>query len=265
MHHLISLIFHALSHSPFTFLSKNQKSKSIHAVDLNPNQNNLLELKLASISALKYSEFWKLFGEGYLSNFSSIVSERLSPYLSSSAHHYWHHHSDFSNLYLTGGSGLAIRIFRLIVKARGLGPSVTALCTASSLKEQTRVWNEEIRPYVLSPFLWRLLNNHRFLWGALGVPPNQSQMLLNEGSLLEFARNTFDPLASQSSLRNDNYFYYQPLMGSYLPDCCPSYLKEKNFEALKRDNGDLLQSIQIQLSDSPQKKSLPSCCPYRRH
>ena len=34
--------------------------KRIHAVDMNPAQGHLLELKLAAIAALPYEDFWKV-------------------------------------------------------------------------------------------------------------------------------------------------------------------------------------------------------------
>ena len=32
---------------------------------------------------------------------------------------------------------------------------------------------------------------------------------------------------------NDNYFYHGYIMGSYTKECCPRYLEEKNFAALR--------------------------------
>src|SRR5262249_583850 len=37
----------------------------VNAVDVNPRQNALLELKIAGIKALSYDDFWELFGTGY--------------------------------------------------------------------------------------------------------------------------------------------------------------------------------------------------------
>lgn len=34
--------------------------KRIHAIDMNPAQGHLLELKLAAISTLPYEDFWKV-------------------------------------------------------------------------------------------------------------------------------------------------------------------------------------------------------------
>ncbi|KFX94751.1 hypothetical protein O988_06138, partial [Pseudogymnoascus sp. VKM F-3808] len=61
----------------------------IHAVDLNPSQNNLLELKVAGYHCLPYSDFWKIFGEGKHANFRELLIEKLSPHLSSRAFQYW--------------------------------------------------------------------------------------------------------------------------------------------------------------------------------
>lgn len=83
--------------------------RRIHAVDLNPNQNHLLELKIAAFQALPYSEVWMLFGEGKHPDFRRILIERLSPHMSSQACQYWLNHSSVfissRGLYETGGSG----------------------------------------------------------------------------------------------------------------------------------------------------------------
>ncbi|KAJ3191727.1 hypothetical protein HDU67_005754 [Dinochytrium kinnereticum] len=154
----------------------------IHCVDLNPCQNNMLELKLAGISSLQWPDFWRLFGEGHIPNFSAVLDTHLSPYLSPFAYHFWKETSGFKSLFKTGCSGLAIRVFQFVVKARGLQPAVERMCNADTIEEQWNVWEKDVRPHFLSKWLILLLNNDRFLWGALGVPPAQMQMLLEEGA-----------------------------------------------------------------------------------
>jgi len=63
--------------------------KRIHAVDLNPTQNHLLELKVAAFQALDYADMWKIFGEGKHENFRTLLIDKLSPYLSSHALQFW--------------------------------------------------------------------------------------------------------------------------------------------------------------------------------
>lgn len=82
--------------------------RRIHAVDLNPNQNHLLELKVAALQSLPYLQVWKLFGEGRFQSFREVLLSKLSPHLSSQACQYWLSHAntfDSSHgLYETGGS-----------------------------------------------------------------------------------------------------------------------------------------------------------------
>jgi len=59
------------------------RCKAIHAVDMNPCQGHILELKLAAIQALEYADFWLIFGQGRHPNFEKILTTKLSPYLSS--------------------------------------------------------------------------------------------------------------------------------------------------------------------------------------
>ena len=46
--------------------------RRIHAVDANPRQNALLELKLAGIRALDHGDFFRAFGHGYHPEFRPI-------------------------------------------------------------------------------------------------------------------------------------------------------------------------------------------------
>lgn len=82
--------------------------RRIHAVDLNPNQNHLLELKIAAFQTLPYADVWKMFGEGRYPEFRKTLISKLSPYMSSQACQYWlSHSSTFTSsrgLYETGGS-----------------------------------------------------------------------------------------------------------------------------------------------------------------
>ncbi|KAI8912731.1 hypothetical protein EDD86DRAFT_202137 [Gorgonomyces haynaldii] len=218
----------------------------IHSVDLNPCQNHMLELKLAGLSSMSYEDFWKLFGDGYINDFSALLDTHLSPHLSPYAYHFWKQNAGFKNLFKTGCSGLAIRVFQFVIRVRGLRPVVERMCSASTIEEQVKIWNNELRPHFLSKWLIRILNNDRFLWGALGVPPAQMQMLLQEGSAQEYMINTLDPVIQSTLLRDDNYFYYMPLMLKYNPNASgnPAYLTEEGFNIL-RNEPERLDAIKI--------------------
>ncbi|KAI9009269.1 hypothetical protein DFJ74DRAFT_687526 [Hyaloraphidium curvatum] len=215
----------------------------VHCVDMNPCQNNMLELKLAGISALPYADFWKIFGEGYHPEFLHLLETQLSPYLSPHAFHFWHSNSSFHNLFKTGGSGLAIRIFEIACRIKRIEKDVRAMCETTSLEEQIRIWEERVRPTILSQFLIKILNNEKFHWMALGVPPKQMDMILNEGTVYDYIANTLDPIIRTSLLSNDNYFYYAGLMAKYSKKSCPTYLTEAGFQGLQAEGR--LDSVRI--------------------
>ena len=84
--------------------------RRVHAVDLNPSQNHLLELKIAALRGLPYAQVWKMFGEGKFPGFRDALISTLSPHLSSQACQYWlsnaHVFDSSHGLYETGGSRL---------------------------------------------------------------------------------------------------------------------------------------------------------------
>ena len=241
----------------------------IHAVDLNPNQNHLLELKVASFSALPYADFWKLFGLGKHPDFRSLLISKLSPRLSSRAFQYWLNNTHvFSGtrskgLYDTGGSRHAIRVVRLLSTVLGFRSEVKNLLEAKTLNEQREVWAKKIRPIMMSRLLsYLVVSQEKFLWAALGVPHNQLAMLEADhiaseslpgtptSSPLEYAEKelksskgnavweymvqTIDPVVETSLIGEDNPYYLVCLQGSYSQRCHPDYLKPKSHQKLSR-------------------------------
>ena len=161
-----------------------QSPARIHAVDLNPTQNHLLELKVAAYGALPYDDFWKLFGEGKHPDFRSLLLSKLSPHLSSRAFQYWLSRAHVftsrrgGGLYDTGGSRHAIRILRYLSHVFGFRSAVADILAAKTLNEQREIWGRRIRPALLSRLVANLVvAQESFLWAALGVPKNQLAMI----------------------------------------------------------------------------------------
>jgi len=61
----------------------------IDAVDVNPRQNALLELKIAAIRQLEFEDFFALFGRGRLPNIRPIYEGQLRQTLSPWSQKYW--------------------------------------------------------------------------------------------------------------------------------------------------------------------------------
>ncbi|CAK7212028.1 hypothetical protein SBRCBS47491_001323 [Sporothrix bragantina] len=234
-----------------------QSPARIHAVDLNPSQNHLLELKVAAYTAqIPYEDFWLLFGAGKHPAFRELLITRLSPHLSSRGFQYWlRNEKVFSKasgrgLYDTGGSKNAIRLFRYLSYAFGLRGAVDAMLSAKTLNEQREIWRAKIRPTLLSRTLSRLVvSQEAFLWAALGVPKNQLAMIeadyaqdqangstknIRSSAVWEYMVNTLDPMVETVHMAADNPYYYVCMDGKFSRRCHPDYLSPQAHDRLSR-------------------------------
>lgn len=222
--------------------------KRIHCIDMNPHQNHLLELKLAAITALPYEDFWKMFGMGRHEDFANILDSKLSPHMSSPSYQYWkaNSHRFLDNFFKSGCSGYALNLIRYVVKLLGKKEAVQALCKAKTLEEQIAIWEKDFRPALLNKWFIRMLDNPAFLWTALGVPINQFDMLLAEGTSHQYITDTLDPIIHRSLLADDQYFYLLCLLLHYTKESCPSYVSETGFRRLK--NSGILDTVRLHTS-----------------
>ncbi|KAI0828719.1 hypothetical protein BC628DRAFT_1417700 [Trametes gibbosa] len=224
-----------------------QRPKSIHAVDLNPAQNHLLELKLAAFAAaLPHADVWRLFGEGRHPAFRALLLDRLSPHLSSRAFQFWLDNAgafaSAGGLYETGGTRIAVKLCKWLFRALGRRGAVRELCEAPTLRAQRAIWRTRLRPVVLSRWLSSIVvANEQFLWRALGVPPNQRDMIYEDARTAEargaafepkdamwrYVVDTLDPVVENTLLKDSNYFYRLCLMGRYSEGCHPAYLSKE--------------------------------------
>ena len=237
-----------------------QSPARIHAIDLNPSQNHLLELKIAAFTALPYDDFWKIFGEGKHPEFRSLLLSDLSPHLSSRAFQYWLDNAAIftkpggRGLYDTGGSKHAIRVFRWVSRIFGCRKAVQELLGARTLAEQRRIWQSKIRPALLSPLVCNLVvSSEAFLWAALGVPKNQLAMIeadhaasaaangpkptskkTRAHAIWHYMVNTLDPVIETTHIATDNPYYHVCLTGNFSPACHPDYLSREAHEVLSR-------------------------------
>ncbi|KAK5384212.1 hypothetical protein LTS13_002405 [Exophiala xenobiotica] len=233
-----------------------ERPKRIHAVDLNPCQNHLLELKVAAFTALPYSDVWQLFGEGQHPNFRNLLLQKLSPHMSSQAFQYWlNRASVFSRpggLYESGGSRHAIKLVRRLIKLFGLTAKVRTMCRVETLAEQREIW-PCIRRILLSwPLHKAVVSTEWWAWKAAGVPPAQHALILDDfaqrtkspqksqkmcgEAVWQYVVDTLDPVVETTQLSRDNYFYYLCLQGKYSRKCHPRYLGAKAHPQLSKKN-----------------------------
>jgi S-adenosylmethionine-diacylglycerol 3-amino-3-carboxypropyl transferase len=211
----------------------------IHAVDANPRQNALLELKIAAIRRLEFEDFFAIFGEGYHARFAELYRDRLRGELSDFARAWWDRHaawftSPLGSFYYHGLSGLVARGFRAYLRLRPkLATAVRDLFAADDLAHQREIYDQRVAPALWTPGLKWVLGRHLTL-SLLGVPHPQRRLVQAQhpDGVAGFAREALEYVLRELPLA-DNYFWRVYLAGRYTRACCPEYLKPDNFLALK--------------------------------
>jgi S-adenosylmethionine-diacylglycerol 3-amino-3-carboxypropyl transferase len=211
----------------------------VHAVDLNPRQNYLLELKAAALQALEYEDFFTLFGKGASPHAAAWI-RHCRPFLSPAARRYWTRHAGLfaghalrPSFYWHGTNGLFNWLVRQYAQRRGLGPAIADLLAARDVAEQKTIYDTHIADRLWTPALVWSLNQHT-PYLLLGVPWPQRQEIVSQfpGGTAAFSRWCLEGALTRIPLR-DNYFWRVSLTGQYSPDCCPEYLKPHNVQRLR--------------------------------
>ncbi|HEY6898960.1 MAG TPA: BtaA family protein, partial [Rhodocyclaceae bacterium] len=213
--------------------------KRIHAVDANPRQTALLELKLAAIKCLAYEDFFALFGRGHHDGIAQLYRDQLRPLLSPFAQQWWDkHHGWFASprgsFYYHGLAGIVARGFRTYLKLRpALGMAVRDLFAAKDVEAQRAIYDRHIAGEFWSRGVNWVLSRQITL-SLLGVPHPQRRLVQAQhpGGVAAFIRDAMEYVFRELPLA-DNYFWRVYVLGSYSEDCCPEYLKRPNFLALK--------------------------------
>ena len=119
----------------------------VHAADMNPRQNALLDLKLAAIRNLDFEDFFKMFGEGRLPGVKDIYNQKLRSTMPAWSKSFWDKKIKwFDNrrktFYYRGTSGTVARMVRSyidnVIRVR---PHLDSLLNAETLEEQNlTVW-----------------------------------------------------------------------------------------------------------------------------
>jgi S-adenosylmethionine-diacylglycerol 3-amino-3-carboxypropyl transferase len=210
----------------------------VYAVDMNPRQNALLELKMSSIRNLDYSSFFQMFGNGRLVGVKSIYRAKLRGDLSPWAQRYWdrriskYFDSKRKSFYFCGTAGRFARLINTIVDKTKMRADVHDILNAGSLAEQQQIW-KPLREKLWSRTVKFLMNRDTTL-SMLGVPPAQRKQLETqyEGGIIKYVQDCLDSVFGTLPTR-DNYFWRVYATGCYTSECCPEYLERDNFEALK--------------------------------
>ena len=214
--------------------------RHIHAVDLNPRQNALLELKQAAIRSLDYGSFFELFGQGRADRWSEMYPDALRPQLSPEAQRFWDRRGSYfagrrsSSFYFRGTAGLVARAMNLYLdRVVHLRAGIEALLAAPDVEAQREIYDRDLRHRLWTPLLtW--IAGHDVTLSLLAVPRSQRDHLERtcRRGIAQFIQERIEAVFTRLPL-GDNYFWRVYLTGEYAADCCPEYLKPESFAQLK--------------------------------
>jgi S-adenosylmethionine-diacylglycerol 3-amino-3-carboxypropyl transferase len=219
----------------------------IDAVDANPRQTALLELKLAGIRGLEYEDFFALFGRGFHPRAKTLYRDGMRPQLSEFARIFWDRRigwfaSPVGSFYYHGLSGIVARTFRSYLRLRpALAGAVNDLLESRDPVEQRSLYNERIRPLMWSKAMnWAL--SRQMTMTLLGVPYPQRREVQaqHDDGVAGFIREAIEYVFCELPARS-NYFWSVYVRGHYTAECCPEYLKPTNFLVLREGRADVIR------------------------
>lgn len=229
--------------------------KEIHCIDVNPRQNALLQLKLATFKQTDHDTLFQLFGNGSHPDFAGLLEKKLSPQLPEYAREYWENNTKFfstkglrKTFYHYGTSGTVAWLANKYLRSRRkLHQQIEALFHAETLEEQERIYNR-IEPRLMNKLVEFFVNRHLTMC-LLGVPESQQQLFMENyrrgalGFIQECLRKVFTRLPI-----GENYFWRLYLYGSYTEDCRPNYLDPQYFDIL-RERAEAVQTHTTTISE----------------
>jgi S-adenosylmethionine-diacylglycerol 3-amino-3-carboxypropyl transferase len=219
----------------------------IYAVDANPRQTALLELKQAGIRRLEFEDFYRIFGDGYHTRFRDLYRQSLRSELSEFARGYWDHYgkwftSRHGSFYYHGLAGFVARGFSTYFRLRPqLATDIRELFACHDLDTQRRIYDEQVTPELWTPTINWLLGR-QLTMSLIGVPHPQRRLVQAQHpeGVAGFIRDAIDYVFRNLPV-SENYFWRVYLYGHYTRDCCPEYLKPDNFLALKNGLVDCIE------------------------
>lgn len=211
----------------------------VFAVDMNPRQNALLQLKQAGIRSLNYEDFFKLFGQGRLAKARDVYHGKLRSQLSDWSRSFWDRKIQwFDNrrrsFYFRGSSGWVARMFKMytdkVIKVR---PYLDQLLAAQTIEEQRAIYDSRVYEKFWSGLVKFAVSCDTTL-SMLGVPKAQRRQieLHYKGGVVQYVQDCMRAVFAELPLK-DNYFWRVYINGEYTKSCCPEYLTASGFERLK--------------------------------
>lgn len=211
----------------------------VNAVDMNPRQNALLDLKKSAIKNLQYEDLFKMFGRGRLPDAAKIYRSTLRSDLPDWSQQFWDKKIKWfdnpkKSFYYRGTSGAFARLIKIYnERIIRVTPLLDELLNADSVQQQREIYDRELREKFWTG-LMKFTMNRDTTMSMLGVPKAQRRQIENQypGGLVKFIQDCMESVFAELPMK-DNYFWRVYMTGQYTPDCCPEYLKPDNVQRLK--------------------------------
>lgn len=201
----------------------------VTCTDINPAQFHLMELKLQTLRhAERHDTLWKLFGEGRYARFENYLMDLYNKHLPSDTFDFWYRKRSYfvNGLYFEGSMGKAVSF----VRRTGLGPVLT------NNRENNRTWWFPVllcfARLCVATICYAFANS--MMWAVFGTPRKQIDMITKERRLFEHVDKSLSNVFKHTDIKHDNHYYHLVLNGRFSKTNCPDYLKECNFDILKK-------------------------------
>lgn len=223
-----------------------QRPAMIYAIDFNPCQNYLLELKIAAIRHLDYEDFISFIGIVSSTNRLNIFNH-IKNSLSTSARYFWEKNL---NLILNGVlyQGRWEKYFKNLARIINLARPelLLRLFNCKSVEEQKYLWKESWDDVVWRFFIKSI--SLRFDWKYFFGDPGFYKYVPESFSIENYLNNKFSS-AIENILFSESPFATLLFKGKLPADGpLPIYLQKDNY-LLLRENLDHIQIKTVSLSD----------------
>jgi S-adenosylmethionine-diacylglycerol 3-amino-3-carboxypropyl transferase len=212
----------------------------VHAIDVNPKQTALLELKLAAARVLEWVDFFALFGKGVHPDWRTLYQDRLRPSLGTAARDVWDQDMVLfapgrfrRSFYYCGTSGVfAFAVTRILGFRPWLREAIEHLLDAPDLEAQRERY-AVVERWLFSPVI-RWICRQDLSLTLMGIPKAQQIAMLKDHpeGVGRFVEDSMRRVFTEVPVR-DNYFWRVYVTGRYTPECCPRYLQRSEFERLR--------------------------------
>ena len=224
--------------------------KKILAIDFNPYQNHLLELKIESIKNLNYEEFIELIGVKESKNRNKIY-KKIRKKLSKNSQEFWNKNTKLiqKGIMYNGKQEKYIKLIGRILRSFKGNKIFEEFLQLKKIEQQKQYFNLYFKGFIWNSFF-------RFLYSKPVMLVAKDKLVLNQiddnSYHIKFKKRTEHAIKNIPVYKNP--FASLALRGKYLDErFYPDYLKKENFEKLK-NNVDRIEIKNSNIADLLKKQ-----------